>query len=96
MSKLNPLHDNIVVKREKSEEKTPTGLIIPSTVAQKSSFAEVLAVGKGTVTDLGALVPVAVKPGDKVLLEKNRGVEVTVDGETYLLVKERDIIGVVE
>jgi chaperonin GroES len=96
MSKLNPLHDNVIVKRSKSEEKTEGGLFIPTTVAEKSTYAEVLAVGRGAITSNGTLVPVSVKPGDHVLLEKNRGVEVVVDGETYLMVKERDIIGIVE
>jgi chaperonin GroES len=96
MSKLNPLHDNVIVKREKSEEKTPGGLLIPTTAAEKSTFAEVLAVGKGIITDAGVLIPVGVKPGQKVLLKKNRGVEVTVEAETYLIVKEDDILGVIE
>lgn len=96
MSKLNPLNDNVIVMRDKSEEKTPGGLIIPTTATEKSAFAEVLAVGKGTVSDAGVLIPIEVKAGQKVLLQKNRGVEVTIDGETYLLVKEDDILAVIE
>lgn len=96
MSKLVPLHDNVLVKRNKSEEKTPGGLIIPGTVTEKSPFAEVLATGKGKLTDAGVLIPVGVNTGNKVLLKKNSGLDVKVDGEDYLLVKESDILAVVE
>lgn len=96
MAKIIPLHNNVLVKRAKSEEKTAGGLIIPTNATEKSREAEVLAVGPGRVTYIGKLIPVEVKPGDIVLLEKNVRSEVKLDGEDLLLISEDDIVGVLE
>ena len=94
--KFRPLHDRVVVKRVDSETKTSGGIIIPDTAAEKPQQGEVLAVGPGTRDEAGKLVPLDIKTGDKVLFGKWSGTEVKIDGADLLIMKESDIMGVVE
>ncbi len=96
MSKFRPLHDRVVLRRLTAEEKTAGGIIIPDTAQEKPTEAEVVAVGPGTRDELGRTVPLEVKPGDKVLFGKWSGTEVKIDGEELLILKESDILGIVE
>lgn len=91
---LTPLHDRVLVKRTESEEKTAGGLIIPETAKEKPAEGEIIAVGEGLRKDNGDLIPMAVKPGDKVLFGKWNGQDITVDGEELLMMKETDIMGI--
>ena len=94
--KFRPLHDRIVVKRIDAEEKTAGGIIIPDTAKEKPMQGEVIAVGPGARDESGKLVPLDVKKGDKVLFGKWSGTEVKIDGEDLLIMKESDILGVIE
>jgi chaperonin GroES len=94
--KLRPLHDRVVVRRVKEEEKTKGGIIIPDTAKEKPQEGEVVAVGKGTVGDDGKVIALDVKKGDRVLFGKWSGTEVKIDGEDLLIMKESDIMGVLE
>ena len=94
--KLRPLHDRVVVRRVKEEEKTKGGIIIPDTAKEKPQEGEVVAVGKGAVGDDGKVIALDVKKGDRVLFGKWSGTEVSVDGEDLLIMKESDIMGVLE
>ncbi len=94
--KFRPLHDRIVVKRVANETKTAGGIIIPDTAAEKPQQGEVVAAGPGARDEAGKLVPLDVKTGDKVLFGKWSGTEVKIDGEDLLIMKESDIMGVVE
>jgi len=94
--KLRPLHDRVVVRRVESEEKTSGGIIIPDTAKEKPQEGEVLAVGSGARNEKGELIPLDVKPGDRVLFGKWSGNEVKIDGEELLIMKESDIMGVLE
>ncbi len=94
--KLRPLHDRVVVRRVKEEEKTKGGIIIPDTAKEKPQEGEVVAIGKGAVGDDGKVVALDVKKGDRVLFGKWSGTEVSVDGEDLLIMKESDIMGVLE
>ena len=94
--KLRPLHDRVVVRRVKEEEKTKGGIIIPDAAKEKPQEGEVVAVGKGIVGDDGKTVPLDVKKGDRVLFGKWSGTEVKIDGEDLLIMKESDIMGVLE
>ncbi|MGI3776118.1 MAG: co-chaperone GroES [Janthinobacterium lividum] len=96
MANFRPLHDRIVVRRLTAEEKTSGGIIIPDTVKEKPMEGEVVAVGAGARNDAGALVPPDVKAGDRVLFGKWSGTEVKLDGEDLLIMKETDIMGVIE
>jgi chaperonin GroES len=93
---FRPLHDRVVVKRVDSETKTSGGIIIPDTAAEKPQQGEVIAAGPGTRDESGKLVPLDIKKGDKVLFGKWSGTEVKVDGEDLLIMKESDIMGVLE
>src|SRR6059036_2803420 len=93
---FRPLHDRVVVKRVDSEEKTAGGIIIPDTAKEKPQEGEVIAVGPGARDESGKLVPLDVKAGDRVLFGKWSGTEVKVDGEDLLIMKESDIMGVIE
>jgi len=97
MAKLNikPLADRVLVKAEKAEEKTASGIIIPDTAKEKPMQGEVIAVGKGRVADDGKVSPLEVKVGDKVLYGKYSGTEVTFDGEEYLIMRESDIYAII-
>jgi chaperonin GroES len=94
--KFRPLHDRVVVRRIEAEEKTAGGIIIPDTAKEKPQQGEVLAVGPGKRDETGKLIPPDVKAGDQILFGKWSGTEVKVDGEDLLIMKEDDIMGVVE
>ena len=94
--KLRPLHDRVVVRRVKEEEKSKGGIIIPDTAKEKPQEGEVVAVGKGAVGDDGKVIALDVKKGDRVLFGKWSGTEVKIDGEDLLIMKESDIMGVLE
>ena len=94
--KFRPLHDRVVVKRIDAEEKTAVGIIIPDTAKEKPSQGEVLAVGPGGRDESGKLIPIDVKPGDRVLFGKWSGTEVKLDGVEFLIMKESDIMGVID
>jgi chaperonin GroES len=94
--KFRPLHDRVVVRRVDSEEKTKGGIIIPDTAKEKPQEGEVIAVGPGARDENGKLVALDVKPGNRVLFGKWSGTEVKIDGEDLLIMKESDIMGVLE
>ncbi len=94
--KFRPLHDRIVVKRIDAEQKTAGGIIIPDTAKEKPQQGEVIAVGPGARNEAGQIVPLDVQAGDTVLFGKWSGTEVKIDGEDLLIMKESDIMGVLE
>ena len=94
--KFRPLHDRVVVRRVDEDEKTPGGIIIPDTAKEKPMQGEVIAVGPGARDESGKVVPLDLKTGDRVLFGKWSGTEVTIDGEELLIMKESDILGVLE
>jgi len=94
--KIRPLGDRILVKRIKEEERTKGGIIIPDTAKEKPQEGKVVAVGKGKVNDDGKLIPTEVKAGDKILFGKYSGSEVKIDGEEHLILREDDILGILE
>lgn len=94
--KIRPLHDRIIVKRLEEERKTASGIVIPDTATEKPDQGEVLAVGKGKKTDDGKVLPLDVKVGDKILFGKYSGQTVKVKGEELLVMREEDVMGVVE
>ena len=94
--KFRPLHDRVVVRRIDAEEKTKGGIIIPDTAKEKPQEGEIVAVGPGARDESGKVVPLDVKAGDRVLFGKWSGTEVRIDGEDLLIMKESDIMGVVE
>ena len=94
--KFRPLHDRVLVRRIDAEEKTAGGIIIPDTAKEKPQQGEVLAVGAGTRDETGKLTPLDVRAGDRVLFGKWSGTEVKIDGTEYLIMKESDIMGVIE
>jgi chaperonin GroES len=93
---FRPLHDRVVVRRLEAEEKTAGGIIIPDTAKEKPMEGEVVAVGPGARDETGKLVPLDVKSGDRILFGKWSGTEVKLDGEELLIMKESDIMGIVE
>ncbi|HYG91741.1 MAG TPA: co-chaperone GroES [Azospirillum sp.] len=94
--KFRPLHDRVVVKRLESDTKTKGGIIIPDTAKEKPQEGQVIAVGPGARDESGKIVALDVKAGDRVLFGKWSGTEVKIDGEDYLIMKESDIMGVIE
>ncbi len=96
MASFRPLHDRVVVKRVKEEEKTKGGIIIPETAQEKPQEGEVVAVGPGARDEDGERVALDVKVGDRILFGKWSGTEVKIDGEELLIMKESDIMGVLE
>ena len=94
--KFRPLHDRVVVTRIDAENKTPGGIIIPDTAKEKPTEGEVIAVGPGGRDEAGKLIPIDLKKGDRVLFGKWSGTEVKIDGEELLIMKESDILGVIE
>jgi len=94
--KIRPLHDRIIVRRLEEEEKTKGGIIIPDTAKEKPMEGKVIAVGKGKVLDDGKLQSLDVKVGDRVLFGKYSGTEVKIEGEEHLIMREDDILGVIE
>jgi chaperonin GroES len=94
--KIRPLQDRVIVKRIAEEDKTKGGIIIPDTAKEKPQQGKIIAVGKGKVNDDGKLIPLDVKVGDKILFAKYSGSEIKLDGEEHLIMREEDILGVLE
>jgi len=94
--KIRPLHDRVIVKRLEEERKTASGIVIPDSAAEKPDQGEILAVGKGKVSDDGSVRALEVKVGDRVLFGKYSGQTVKVEGEELLVMREEDIMGVIE
>jgi len=94
--KIRPLHDRIIVKRLDEEEKTKGGIIIPDSAKEKPMEGKVIAVGNGKLTDDGKILKLDVKAGDRVLFSKYAGTEVKIDGVEHLIMREDDILGVIE
>jgi chaperonin GroES len=94
--KIRPLQDRVIVKRLEEEEKTKGGIIIPDTAKEKPQEGKVIAVGKGKMTDEGKLIPLDVKAGDRILFGKYAGTEVKIEGEEHLIMREEDILGIIE
>ena len=93
---VRPLQDRVIIQRIDGEEKTKGGIIIPDAAKEKPAEGKVIAAGKGKRSDDGNLVPLSVKKGDRVLFGKYSGAEIKVEGEEYLIMKEDDILGVIE
>jgi chaperonin GroES len=93
---VRPLHDRILVRRMAEEEKTAGGLYIPDTAKEKPQRGQIVATGKGRVTEDGKILPLEVKAGDKILFGKYSGTELKLDGEEYLMMREEDILGVLQ
>jgi chaperonin GroES len=93
---FRPLHDRVLVRRVKEEEKTRGGIIIPDTAKEKPQEGKVVAVGSGARSEDGKITPLDVKAGDRILFGKWSGTEVTIDGEELIIMKESDILGVVD
>lgn len=93
---IRPLQDRVIVKRLEEEQKTKGGIFIPDTAKEKPIEGEIVAVGKGKVADDGKLIPLDVKVGDRVLFSKYGGTEIKIEGEEYLIMREDDILGIVE
>lgn len=94
--KIRPLHDRVIVQRLEEEEKTKGGIIIPDTAKEKPQEGKVIAVGPGKILENGTKIPLDVKVGDRVLFGKYAGTEIKIEGEEYLMMREDDILGVVE
>ncbi len=94
--KIRPLQDRVIVKRIEEEEKTKGGIIIPDTAKEKPMEGKIIAVGKGKVLEDGKIHPLDVKAGDRILFGKYSGTEVKIDGEEHLIMREDDILGVIE
>jgi len=94
--KIRPLQDRVIVKRLEEEEKTKGGIIIPDTAKEKPQEGKVIAVGKGKVNDEGKVIPLDVKAGDRILFGKYSGTEVKIEGEEHLIMREEDILGIIE
>jgi chaperonin GroES len=94
--KMRPLQDRVIVKRLEEDEKTKGGIIIPDSAKEKPQEGKVIAVGKGKVTEDGKLIPLDVKVGDRILFGKYSGTEVKIDGEEHLIMREEDILGIIE
>ncbi|HCW92990.1 MAG TPA: co-chaperone GroES [Flexistipes sinusarabici] len=96
MAKIKPLHDRVLVKRVEAEEKTASGIIIPDSAKEKPQEGEVIAVGEGKVLENGSKAELSVKTGDKVLFSKYAGTEISLDDEDYLIMREDDILGIIQ
>ena len=94
--KIRPLQDRVIVKRIEEEEKSKGGIIIPDTAKEKPQEGKVVAVGKGMVNDDGKITPLDIKVNDRILFGKYSGTEINVDGEEHLIMREDDILGVIE
>ena len=94
--KIRPLHDRVIVKRIEEEKKSAGGIVIPDTAAEKPEQGEIVAVGKGKKDDNGKLIPIEVKVGDRVLFGKYSGQTVKVKGDELLVIREEDVLGVIE
>lgn len=94
--KVRPLHDRLLVKRVKEEEKTKGGIIIPDTAKEKPAEGEVVATGSGRRTEDGKLVALDVKSGDRILFNKYAGTDIKIESEEYLIMREEDVLGIIE
>ena len=94
--KIRPLQDRLILKRVEEEEKTKGGIIIPDSAKEKPQEGQITAVGPGKVTDDGKKIPMEVKKGDRVLFSKYAGTEIKIDGEEHLIMREDDILGIIE
>ena len=94
--KIRPLHDRVIVKREDEERKSPGGIVIPDTAAEKRIRGKIVAVGKGKILENGSVRPLDLKVGDKILFGKYGGTEVKVDGDELLVMREEDVMAVIE
>ena len=94
--KLRPLHDRVIVKRLEEEEKTVGGIIIPDTAKEKPQQARVIAAGKGRTLENGQVMPLTVKEGDRVLFGKYAGTEIKIDGDEHLIMREDDILAILQ
>ena len=94
--KIRPLQDRLILKRVEEEEKTKGGIIIPDSAKEKPQEGEITAVGPGKVTDDGKKIPMEVKEGDRVLFSKYAGTEIKLEGEEHLIMREDDILGIIE
>lgn len=94
--KIRPLGDRLLVQRLEAEEKTKGGIVLPDTAKEKPKEGKVVAVGKGKVTDDGKTIPLNVKEGDRVLFSSYAGTEVKIEGEEFLILKEEDVLGIIE
>ena len=94
--KFRPLHDRVVVRRIEADERTKSGIIIPDTAQEKPAEGEVIAVGAGGRDEAGKLIPIDMKVGDHILFGKWSGTEVKIDGEDLIIMKESDVLGVIE
>ena len=94
--KIRPLHDRVIVQRLEEEEKTKGGIIIPDSAKEKPQEGKVIAVGPGKVLENGTKTPLDVKVGDKILFGKYSGTEIKIEGEEFLMMREEDILGVIE
>jgi len=94
--KIRPLHDRVIVKRLEEERTSPGGIVIPDTAAEKPVQGKIIAVGKGKILENGEVRPLDVKVGDKILFGKYSGTEVKVDGEELLVMREEDVVAVIE
>lgn len=94
--KVRPLHDRLIVKRSEEEKKTKGGIIIPDTAKEKPIEGKVIAVGKGKINEDGTKIPMEVEKGDRILFAKYAGTEVKIDGEEHLIMKEDDVIAIIE
>jgi Co-chaperonin GroES (HSP10) len=93
---LRPLHDRVILKRMEEERKSPGGIVIPDSAAEKPIRGQVTAIGKGKILDNGEIRPLDVKVGDQVLFGKYSGTEVKIDGQDYLVMREEDIMAIIE
>ncbi len=93
---VRPLHDRILVRRMAEEEKTAGGLFIPDTAKEKPQRGEIVATGKGRVTEDGKVLPLEVKSGDKILFSKYAGTEIKFSGEDFLMMREEDVLGIIQ
>jgi chaperonin GroES len=93
---IRPLHDRLIVKRLEEEEKTKGGIIIPDSAKEKPAEGKVIAVGNGRLNKDGKKIPLEVKKGDRILFAKYGGTEVKIDGEEHLIMKEEDVLGIIE
>ena len=94
--KFRPLHDRVLVERVESEEKTPGGIILPDTAKEKPQQGKIIAVGEGKRTEDGKTIPLQLKEGDTILFGKYSGTEIKIDGIEYLIMREEDVLGIVE
>jgi len=94
--KIRPLQDRVIVKRLEEEEKTKGGIIIPDSAKEKPQEGKVIAIGKGKLTEDGKVIPLDVKVGDRILFGKYSGTEVKIEGEEHLIMREEDILGIIE